>query len=252
MFGGYYNQTNISDFKGGATGLGFSVDGQNYNVSATNIAGTGENLLYAGAVAKLGMLNAKYTGMNIDDVFTSHFFKVDTLLKFDDIKIKPYIQYSITDLDSTFKNNMSIKDDDISLLKLGFNISKDIYSLAYHFGKTGKNGSGIIHRQSESSIFYWTSSPENYYDAIFHAGNISMQVFPKLKLSLYAISIDTKQDEKVILDNKTDASDETLVFLQSVYSMSKNFKIFVNVGQHDNEFYTDKSNQFRTDIVYNF
>ena len=229
---GYMNQTNFDTIK-------VQV---NSDTTAQVDAGLGDgsrDTIVAALMAKFGPIATEAWYLNIDEVADSYFLKASGSFKVSDVALKVFAQYNDMDADSDF----TADDDDLSLFKAGISAKMGLFNAGVNYGKTGDNGTGVVNALAKNGMIGWNTSIHDHYDADMIQVDLGMQVTPELHVGLNYDEIDT---------NSTVDADETDIFVQATYKMSKNFMTYVRLGEYEVDNTTTDGTRGRLQVQYSF
>jgi hypothetical protein len=225
LTGGFFNQTNLS-----------STDGEAPIKSGT-ITG-GEDVYFATANLTVENVTLDTTYIGLQDVLDG--YTVGAKAKFDvaGIALNPYARYSSINFDNYAKDN--------TLWKVGTDAQMGIFGAYVAYGQTGEEGgeTGLDYSSDTGMDDHWRVTLTGVADASVVYASVNTQVTEKINVSL------NYSDMNVGSANTAGDKDQSEVYGQASYQMSKNFKTFARLGQYDND--GDTSNMGRLHMQYSF
>ena len=231
---GYFNQTNLDT-------ISVEADRDPEAATGTSAAlGDGsEDTIVAALMGKFGPIAAEAWYLDIDEVADSYFLKASGSFKVSDVALKVFAQYNDMDADTDFYPN----DDDLSLFKAGISAKMGLFNAGVNYGKTGDNGTGVVNAVAKNGMIGWNISIDDHYDADMIQVDLGMQVTPELHVGLNYDELDTNSDVD---------KDETDIFVQATYKMSKNFMTYVRLGEYEVDNTTTDGTRGRLQVQYSF
>ena len=224
LTGGFFNQTNLS-----------STDGEAPITSGT-ITG-GEDVYFATANLTVENVTLDSTYINLLDTLDG--FTVGAKAKFDvaGIALNPYARYSSINFDNYSKDN--------TLWKVGTDAQMGIFGAYVAYGQTNEEGgeTGLDYSSDTGMDDHWRVTLTGVADASVVYASVNTQVTDTVNISLHY------SDMNVGSANTGD-KDQSEIYGQAKYQMSKNFYTFARLGQYDND--GDTSNMGRLHIQYSF
>ena len=213
LTGGYFNQTNFDNNDGGLGTV--AIDGS-------------ESFAYiTGTVAYAGMtLDATYG--ELQDRFDAYTVGLTGAYTIDELKLAPYARYSSLDLDSSNNDN--------TLWKTGIQANLGIFGAYIAYGQTNEEGGTVGTDASSDSGMddHWRVTLSGISDASAIYATVDTQVTDTVNVSLNYSGIDA--------GSKSNSEDQSEVYAQVAYKMSKNLSTYARLGQLEKDnFYTDGS-----------
>lgn len=217
---GYFNNTNLGLKQTATNDSGIDFDGS-------------ENLVTVGAKLNIGSANIDASYLDVSDKFDAFTVGLNASYTVSDIALNSFARYSSLDKDSDNKDN--------TLWKAGINAKMGIFGAAIAYGETNKEGGDVALDGSATTGMdeHWRVTLTGNADSSVVYASVNAQVMPKLNVALKYSDMERKND--------TDLSE---VYVQTVYSMSKNFVTYVRFGQLDKE--TSKDTSGRLHMQYSF
>ncbi|WP_424688182.1 porin [Halarcobacter ebronensis] len=216
LAGAYFNQTNLGTLNANNNPLDISgsinVDG----VAGKDINGD-ENVIVAGAILNIAGITADAWYVDLQDVFDAYTIGLAASYNISDVKLAPYARYTSLDLDEVSTDN--------KLWKVGMRAQMGIFGAHLGYGKTDKEG-GVTDLDGSAETGYdehWRVTLSGQTDSDVIYASVNAQVLPSLNISLNYSD----------LDNDSNDTQETEIYTQVKYDMSKNFYTFVRFGQYE-------------------
>ena len=213
LTGGYFNQTNFDNNDGGLGTV--AIDGSE---SFAYVTGTAA---YAGIT-----LDATYG--ELQDRFDAYSVGLKGDYTIDDLTLAPYARYSSLDLESS--------DNDNTLWKTGIQANLGIFGAYIAYGQTNEEGGTVGTDASSDSGMddHWRVTLSGISDASAIYATVDTQVTDTVNVSLNYSGIDA--------GSKSNSEDQSEVYAQVAYKMSKNLSTYARLGQLEKDnFYTDGS-----------
>ena len=219
LTGGYFNQTNFDNNDGG---LGTSaIDGSE---SFAYVTGTAA---YAGVT-----LDATYG--ELEDRFDAYSVGIKGDFTIDELILAPYARYSSLDLDST--------DDKNTLWKTGIQANLGIFGAYIAYGQTNEEGGTVgTDAYSDSGMDdHWRVTLSGISDASAIYATVDTQVTDTVNVSLNYSGIDA--------GSKSNSEDQSEVYAQVAYKMSKNLSTYARLGQFEVDNYYGANDDLESTI----
>ena len=229
LTGGFFNQTNIvNDTNPLVT--------TNEAPLAKDLTG-GEDLYFATANLAIENVTLDSTYINLKDTLDG--YTVGAKAKFDlaGIELNPYARYSAINFDNYNKDN--------TLWKIGTDAQMGIFGAYLAYGQTNEEGgqTGLDYSSDTGMDDHWRVTLTGVADASVVYASVNTQVTDTVNVSIHY------SDMNVGNTNITD-KDQSEIFGQATYKMSKNFYTFARLGQYDYD--GDTSNMGRLHMQYSF
>ena len=223
LTGGFFNQTNLS-----------STDGEAPLTSGT-VTG-GEDLYFA--TANLTVENVTLDATYISLLDTLDGFTVGAKAKFDvaGVALNPYARYSSIDIDNYAKDN--------TLWKIGTDAQMGIFGAYVAYGQTDEEGgeTGLDYSSDTGMDDHWRVTLTGISDASVVYASVNTQVTDTVNFSINYSDLNA--------GSMSNDKDQSEIYGQAKYQMSKNFYTFARLGQYDND--GDTSNMGRLHMQYSF
>ena len=219
LTGGYFNQTNFDNNDGG---LGTAaIDGSE---SFAYVTGTAA---YAGVT-----LDATYG--ELEDRFDAYSVGIKGDFTIDELILAPYARYSSLDLDST--------DDKNTLWKTGIQANLGIFGAYIAYGQTNEEGGTVGTDASSDSGMddHWRVTLSGISDASAIYATVDTQVTDTVNVSLNYSGIDA--------GSKSNSEDQSEVYAQVAYKMSKNLSTYARLGQFEVDNYYGANDDLESTI----
>ncbi|XPV54815.1 MAG: porin [Halarcobacter ebronensis] len=217
LAGAYFNQTNLGTLNANNNPLDISgsinVDG----VAGKDINGD-ENVIVAGAILNIAGITADAWYVDLQDVFDAYTIGLAASYNISDVKLAPYARYTSLDLDEVSTDN--------KLWKVGMRAQMGIFGAHLGYGKTDDEGGVTVGLDVSAATGYdehWRVTLSGQTDSDVIYASVNAQVLPSLNISLNYSD----------LDNDSNDTQETEIYTQVKYDMSKNFYTFVRFGQYE-------------------
>jgi hypothetical protein len=137
-----------------------------------------------------------------------------------------------------------------SLAKVGVNASMGIFSAAVTYGKSGKDGSGVLNNLAQNGMIGYNVDLSGTADAKMWSYDLAAQVTSQLNL---ALNYDTIKSDHKVMD---DYFDHDEFYLQATYDLSKNLSTYVRLATGEKFNYDDDKkidyNAGRLQVEYKF
>ena len=219
LTGGYFNQTNFDNNDGGLGTV--AIDGS-------------ESFAYiTGTVAYAGMtLDATYG--ELQDRFDAYTVGLTGAYTIDELILAPYARYSSLDLDST--------DDKNTLWKTGIQANLGIFGAYIAYGQTNEEGGTVgTDAYSDSGMDdHWRVTLSGISDASAIYATVDTQVTDTVNVSLNYSGIDA--------GSKSNSEDQSEVYAQVAYKMSKNLSTYARLGQFEVDNYYGANDDLESTI----
>ena len=223
LTGGYFNQTNLS-----------STDGEAPITSGT-ITG-GEDVYFATATLAIENVTLDTTYIGLQDVLDG--YTVGAKAKFDvaGIALNPYARYSSINFDNYAKDN--------TLWKVGTDAQMGIFGAYVAYGQTDEEGgeTGLDYSSDTGMDDHWRVTLTGISDASVVYASVNTQVTDTVNISINYSDLNA--------GSMSNDKDQSEIYGQASYQMSKNFKTFARLGQYDYD--GDTSNMGRLHMQYSF
>ena len=223
LTGGFFNQTNLS-----------STDGEAPLTSGT-VTG-GEDLYFA--TANLTVENVTLDATYISLLDTLDGFTVGAKAKFDvaGVALNPYARYSSIDFDNYAKDN--------TLWKIGTDAQMGIFGAYVAYGQTDEEGgeTGLDYSSDTGMDDHWRVTLTGISDASVVYASVNTQVTDTVNFSINYSDLNA--------GSMSNDKDQSEIYGQAKYKMSKNFYTFARLGQYD--YNGDTSNMGRLHMQYSF
>ena len=219
LTGGYFNQTNFDNNDGGLGTV--AIDGS-------------ESFAYiTGTVAYAGMtLDATYG--ELQDRFDAYTVGLTGAYTIDELKLAPYARYSSLDLDSSNNDN--------TLWKTGIQANLGIFGAYIAYGQTNEEGGTVGTDASSDSGMddHWRVTLSGISDASAIYATVDTQVTDTVNVSLNYSGIDA--------GSKSNSEDQSEVYAQVAYKMSKNLSTYARLGQFEVDNYYGANDDLESTI----
>ena len=219
LTGGYFNQTNFDNNDGGLGTV--AIDGS-------------ESFAYiTGTVAYAGMtLDATYG--ELQDRFDAYTVGLTGAYTIDELKLAPYARYSSLDLDSSNNDN--------TLWKTGIQANLGIFGAYIAYGQTNEEGGTVGTDVSSDSGMddHWRVTLSGISDASAIYATVDTQVTDTVNVSLNYSGIDA--------GSKSNSEDQSEVYAQVAYKMSKNLSTYARLGQFEVDNYYGANDDLESTI----
>jgi hypothetical protein len=226
LTGGYFNQTNIENTIGSTT---------NETSLSKNLTG-GEDLYFATANLTVENVTLDATYINLLDTLDG--FTVGAKAKFDvaGIALNPYARYSSIDIDNYAKDN--------TLWKVGTDAQMGIFGAYVAYGQTDEEGgeTGLDYSSDTGMDDHWRVTLTGISDASVVYASVNTQVTDTVNFSINYSDLNA--------GSMSNDKDQSEIYGQAKYKMSKNFYTFARLGQYDYD--GDTSNMGRLHMQYSF
>ena len=224
LTGGYFNQTNFDNNDGGLNPSG---------AAATAVDGSESFAYITGTVAYAGMtLDATYG--ELQDRFDAYSVGIKGDYAINELKLAPYARYSSLDLDST--------DDKNTLWKTGIQANLGIFGAYIAYGQTNEEGGTVGTDASSDSGMddHWRVTLSGISDASAIYATVDTQVTDTVNVSLNYSGIDA--------GSKSNSEDQSEVYAQVAYKMSKNLSTYARLGQFEVDNYYGANDDLESTI----
>ena len=226
LTGGFFNQTNIENTIGATT---------NETALSKNLTG-GEDLYFATANLTVENVTLDATYINLLDTLDG--FTVGAKAKFDvaGVALNPYARYSSIDIDNYSKDN--------TLWKIGTDAQMGIFGAYVAYGQTDEEGgeTGLDYSSDTGMDDHWRVTLTGISDASVVYASVNTQVTDSVNVSINYSDLNA--------GSMSNDKDQSEIYGQASYQMSKNFKTFARLGQYDQD--GDTSNMGRLHAQYSF
>ena len=226
LTGGFFNQTNIKNTIGATT---------NETALSKNLTG-GEDLYFA--TANLTVENVTLDATYISLLDTLDGFTVGAKAKFDvaGVALNPYARYSSIDIDNYAKDN--------TLWKIGTDAQMGIFGAYVAYGQTDEEGgeTGLDYSSDTGMDDHWRVTLTGISDASVVYASVNTQITDTVNFSINYSDLNA--------GSMSNDKDQSEIYGQAKYKMSKNFYTFARLGQYDND--GDTSNMGRLHMQYSF
>ena len=226
LTGGFFNQTNIENTIGATT---------NETALSKNLTG-GEDLYFATANLTVENVTLDATYINLLDTLDG--FTVGAKAKFDvaGVALNPYARYSSIDIDNYSKDN--------TLWKIGTDAQMGIFGAYVAYGQTDEEGgeTGLDYSSDTGMDDHWRVTLTGISDASVVYASVNTQVTDTVNFSINYSDLNA--------GSMSNDKDQSEIYGQASYQMSKNFKTFARLGQYDYD--GDTSNMGRLHMQYSF
>lgn len=200
LFGAYFNQTNFN----------------NSNESGVTLVGS-EDTAAVGASASFAGINVDASYLDITDTLDAYTVGLDASYKVGEVGLNSYARYSELELDSATTDN--------SLWKVGVKANVGIFGAYVAYGETGKDG-GVVGLDASSATGFdehWRVTLSTISDASTVYAAVDAQVTDKINVALKYSDLDA--------GTNSNSTDQTEVYTQVAYLMSKNLLTYVRFGE---------------------
>ena len=224
LTGGYFNQTNFDNNDGGLNPSGAAATAVDGSESFAYVTGTAA---YAGVT-----LDATYG--ELEDRFDAYSVGIKGDFTIDELILAPYARYSSLDLDST--------DDKNTLWKTGIQANLGIFGAYIAYGQTNEEGGTVgTDAYSDSGMDdHWRVTLSGISDASAIYATVDTQVTDTVNVSLNYSGIDA--------GSKSNSEDQSEVYAQVAYKMSKNLSTYARLGQFEVDNYYGANDDLESTI----
>ncbi|RXJ88569.1 hypothetical protein CRV01_12560 [Arcobacter sp. CECT 8983] len=216
----YFNQTNLGTSNlevDDATPVGAETQAE-ANARVNNATGA-TDVATVGLMGNIGPVALDGWYLDMDDVFDTFTVGAKANFDMDAAKLGIEARYTSLDLDNSSVDN--------ELWKVILTAKAGIFDAKLGFAGTDSEG-GLVALDNDAKTAYqtWNMNPNGKKDADFVNASIGVQALPSLHISANFSDMD--------YETTTDV-DETEVYAQFVYQMSKNFSTYVRYGTFEKE-----------------
>ena len=224
LTGGYFNQTNFDNNDGGLNPSGAAATAVDGSESFAYVTGTAA---YAGVT-----LDATYA--ELQDRFDAYSVGIKGDYAINELKLAPYARYSSLDLDSSNNDN--------TLWKTGIQANLGIFGAYIAYGQTNEEGGTVGTDASSDSGMddHWRVTLSGISDASAIYATVDTQVTDTVNVSLNYSGIDA--------GSKSNSEDQSEVYAQVAYKMSKNLSTYARLGQFEVDNYYGANDDLESTI----
>ncbi|MBU0925036.1 major outer membrane protein [bacterium] len=223
LTGGYFNQTNLSSTNGEAP------------ITSGTITG-GEDTVFATVNLTIENVTLDSTFINLKDTLDGYTFGAKATFDVAGVEFNPYARYSAINFDNYSKDN--------TLWKIGTDAQMGIFGAYIAYGETNEEGgeTGLDYSSDTGMDDHWRVTLTGISDASVVYASVNAQVTDTVNISVNYSDLNAGS-----MSNDRDQSE---IYGQASYQMSKNFKTFARLGQYDYD--GDTSNMGRLHMQYSF
>jgi hypothetical protein len=223
LTGGYFNQTNLSSTNGEAP------------ITSGTITG-GEDTVFATVNLTVENITLDSTFINLKDTLDGYTFGAKAKFDVAGVEFNPYARYSAINFDNYSKDN--------TLWKIGTDAQMGIFGAYIAYGETNEEGgeTGLDYSSDTGMDDHWRVTLTGISDASVVYASVNAQVTDTVNISVNYSDLNAGS-----MSNDRDQSE---IYGQASYQMSKNFKTFARLGQYDYD--GDTSNMGRLHMQYSF
>ena len=228
---GYFNQTNIGQsggvIKDGSTFLFSDTNGDGIwqnNEPTTGSSNNGKisskDVATVGIIATAGPVTMDAWYIDLQDVLDAYTVGVTGNFDLNELKLAPYARYSSLDLDSSNKDN--------TLWKTGIQANLGIFGAYIAYGQTNEEG-GTVDLDGSSTTGmddHWRVTLSGIEDASAIYASVDTQVTDTVNVALKYSTID-------VGSKNTSSNDQSEIYAQVSYKMSKNLSTYARLGQYE-------------------
>jgi len=206
--GAYFNQTNLDD-----------------SGDATALMGTGsDDIATLGVMGKVGPVALDAWYLDASDLFDSYTLGAKASFDIDAVNLGADLRYTSLDLDNNTTDN--------DMVKLTLTAKVGIFNAKYAFAKTDKQGGTVsLDNDAATTIQGWGVNPSGEKDATFHNVVLGVQAMEELHLSANYTTVE--YDSAAAGNDGLTNDEETEIYAQAVYNMSKNLMTYVRFGTEE-------------------
>ena len=226
LTGGFFNQTNIKNDTTVTT---------NEAPLAKDLTG-GEDLYFATANLAIENVSLDTTYINLKDKLDGYTFGAKAKFDIAGVELNPYARYSAINFDNYNKDN--------TLWKIGTDAQMGILGAYLAYGQTAEEGgqTGLDYSSDTGMDDHWRVTLTGISDASVVYASVNTQVTDTVNVSIHYSDLNA--------GSMSNDKDQSEIFGQATYKMSKNFYTFARLGQYDND--GDTSNMGRLHMQYSF
>ncbi|MFA7569710.1 MAG: porin [Sulfurimonadaceae bacterium] len=237
----YFNQTNL-DSSGTYTSVDHDNNGATANINALNtLSGNGTNagakdVVTLGAIANVGPVTVDAWYLDMADIFDTYTLGAKAGFDVSGVQLGADVRYTSLSFDTNAAvGAVNATNDDHDMLKLELSAKAGIVDALYRFAKTDKEG-GIVTLDNDATTTTqgWSVRADGKNDASYHQFVLGVQAMDNLHVSANYVTVEY---EGVALQGSTAAAtnknEDTEIYAQVVYNMSKNLMTYVRFGQEE-------------------
>jgi hypothetical protein len=224
LTGGFFNQTNFTN-----------NETYDFTSFGTNLTG-GEDTYFVSGNVSISNVTVDASYINLKDTLDAYTVGLKANYDVAGVALNPYARYTSLNLDSTDKKN--------TLWKAGMDAQMGIFGAYVAYGQTDEEGgeTGLDYSSDTGMDDHWRVTLTGISDASVVYASVNTQVTDSVNISInYSdLNAGTASNDK----------DQSEIYGQASYQMSKNFKTFARLGQYD--YNGDTSNMGRLHMQYSF
>lgn len=200
-----------------------------FNQTNLNLVGTSKvpalngskDIITFAAMANIGPVALDAWYLDLDDTFDTYTVGANANFDLDAVKLGVDARYTALDLDGA-------NQPDNNMFKIALTAKAGIFDAKYAFATSDKEGGLVsLDNDAKTDIQGWSVSMTDKADADFHQVVVGVQALPSLHISANYVTVD-------YTDTGADL-EETEIYTQLTYNMSKNLKTYIRFGTQENE-----------------
>jgi len=254
--GAYFNQTNLGD-------SGFTAASLNGASGPGTDAGA-KDVITLGAIANVGPVTLDAWYLEMADIFDTYTLGAKAAFDLDAVKLGANVRYTSLSFDNQAIANAGLNNtnDDHDMVQLTLTAKAGIVDAKYTYAKTDKEG-GIVSLDNDATtnVQGWEVSAHGKADADYHQFVVGVQAMDNLHVSANYVTVEYNANATLAggLAGAADTAandEETEIYAQLVYNMSKNLMTYVRFGTQENKIDGAKVNEQdykgRLQVQYSF
>lgn len=236
LAGAYFNQTSLKE----GTNTGADV----VNGYIGDVFDGSEDVVFASVMASFAGLNADASYIDVENILDGYTIGLSGNYNVGDVALNPYARYTEIDFDDF--------SEDAGLWKVGLRANMGIFGAAIGYGETEDNGSsgntsiggmsGLDYTAETGYDEHWRVTLTGISDASVVYASVDAQVLPALNIALKYSDLEA--------GSNSNEEDQSEIYGQITYDMSKNFSTYVRFGQF--EYDNDEGTMGRVNVQYSF
>lgn len=223
----YFNQTNLNE-SGSFQGANSPVLADLINVASgvTTSGNAGANdVMTVGVLANVGPVALDAWYLDMQDIFDTYTLGANASFDLSAVKLGVDARYTSLELDNDVANAAGL-DGDNDMFKLTVTAKAGIVDAKLAYAKSDEDG-GIVSLDNDATtdIQGWAVNMTGKADAEFIQAVVGVQVLDSLHLSANYVTVEYNDKD----------NEDTEIYAQAVYNMSKNLSSYVRFGTREVE-----------------
>ena len=218
--GAYFNQTNLGtsgNYSGALNGYSTYAD-----------AGAND-VVTVGAIANIGPVTVDAWYLDMADIFDTYTIGAKAGFDVSGVQLGADVRYTSLSFDTI--TGVAANADDHDMVKLQLTAKAGIVDALYRFAKTDKEG-GIVTLDNDAATTTqgWSVRADGKADTSYHQFVVGVQAMDSVHISANYV---TKEYDAAV--NAVAQDEQTEIYAQLVYNMSKNLSSYIRFGNQENK-----------------